>query len=152
MMGIEIPDEYGGTAMSFTQCRNASVPGLLAWMMESFAATAAIIAIQELAKVDPAIAVIVDIQVSALQLASPRTACARNHCDWRFLQNTLINKAFMTFASQPLKEKYLPRLATGHRCGAWGHGTRSPMHTCLLQTRWLPSVSRSQDAALMRLP
>jgi len=67
LMGIEIPEKYGGAGMSFTE---------------------AILTIEELAKVDPAIAVIVDIQ------------------------NTLINLAFMENGSEELKEKWLPRLAT----------------------------------------
>jgi len=67
LMGIEIPEEYGGAGMSFTD---------------------AILAIEELAKVDPSIAVIVDIQ------------------------NTLVNLAFLTYGTEELKQKYLPRLAT----------------------------------------
>ena len=67
LMGIEIPAEYGGAGMSFTD---------------------SILTIEELAKVDPAVAVIVDIQ------------------------NTLINLAFMEYGSDYLKETWLPRLAT----------------------------------------
>lgn len=44
-MGIEIPEEYGGSGMNFTS---------------------SCLVIEELAKVDPAISVIVDIQVSAV--------------------------------------------------------------------------------------
>jgi len=67
LMGIEIPAEYGGTDMAFTD---------------------AILTIEEIAKVDPAIAVIVDIQ------------------------NTLINLIFLQWASEDLKQKWLPKLAT----------------------------------------
>eukprot|EP00455_Lapot_gusevi_P026358 TRINITY_DN2780_c0_g1_i3.p1 TRINITY_DN2780_c0_g1~~TRINITY_DN2780_c0_g1_i3.p1 ORF type:complete len:438 (+),score=132.78 TRINITY_DN2780_c0_g1_i3:62-1315(+) len=66
-MGIEIPTDFGGAGMTFTQ---------------------SCIVIQELAKVDPAISVIVDIQ------------------------NTLINTSFRKYASESLQKKYLPRLAT----------------------------------------
>uniref|UniRef100_A0A7S0CWR8 Short/branched chain specific acyl-CoA dehydrogenase, mitochondrial n=1 Tax=Amorphochlora amoebiformis TaxID=1561963 RepID=A0A7S0CWR8_9EUKA len=67
LMGIEIPEEYGGAGMGFTE---------------------AVLTIEELAKVDPAISVIVDIQ------------------------NTLINLAFLTYGTEEIKQKYLPRLAT----------------------------------------
>ena len=67
LMGVEIPPEYDGNGMSFTEAN---------------------IVIEELAKVDPAISVIVDIQ------------------------NTLLNKIMMKHASESLKAKYLPRLAT----------------------------------------
>uniref|UniRef100_A0A7S3YFA2 short-chain 2-methylacyl-CoA dehydrogenase n=1 Tax=Lotharella globosa TaxID=91324 RepID=A0A7S3YFA2_9EUKA len=67
LMGIEIPEKYGGAGMSFTD---------------------SILTIEELAKVDPAIAVIVDIQ------------------------NTLINLAFLENGTEEIKEKWLPRLAT----------------------------------------
>jgi len=67
LMGIEIPQKYGGCGSSFM---------------------ASILVVEELAKVDPAIAVLVDIQ------------------------NTLINTLFRKIASPMLKEKYLPRLAT----------------------------------------
>eukprot|EP00468_Gymnochlora_sp_CCMP2014_P003653 CAMPEP_0167755056 /NCGR_PEP_ID=MMETSP0110_2-20121227/8612_1 /TAXON_ID=629695 /ORGANISM="Gymnochlora sp., Strain CCMP2014" /LENGTH=395 /DNA_ID=CAMNT_0007641001 /DNA_START=68 /DNA_END=1258 /DNA_ORIENTATION=- len=67
LMGIEIPEEYGGAGMSFVD---------------------SVLTIEELAKTDPAISVIVDIQ------------------------NTIINLAFLGFGSEEMKSKYLPRLAT----------------------------------------
>jgi short/branched chain acyl-CoA dehydrogenase len=66
LMGIEVPAVYQGSGMTFFQ---------------------SILAIEELAKIDPAISVIVDIQ------------------------NTLINTIINQYASQGLKEKYLPLLA-----------------------------------------
>jgi len=67
IMGIEIPEHFGGCGSSFM---------------------ASILVVEEIAKVDPAIAVLVDIQ------------------------NTLINTLFRKIASPMLQEKYLPRLAT----------------------------------------
>jgi len=67
LMGIEVPAEYGGVGMGFT---------------------AACLAVEEVAKVDPAVAVLMDIQ------------------------NTLLVTAFNRYGSQQQKEKYLPRLAT----------------------------------------
>jgi alkylation response protein AidB-like acyl-CoA dehydrogenase len=67
LMGIEIPEEYGGAGMNFT---------------------AAIIAIEELARADPSVSVMVDVH------------------------NTLCNTAILKYASEPLKKKWLPKLAT----------------------------------------
>jgi len=66
-MGIDIPVEYGGSGMGFT---------------------ASIIAIEELAKVDAAVSVMVDIH------------------------NTLINTAMMRWGTDEQKSKYLPMFAT----------------------------------------
>jgi len=66
-MGIEAPEEYGGAGLNFT---------------------AACLAVEEIAKVDPAIAVLMDIQ------------------------NTLLITAFNTYGTAEQKEKYLTRLAT----------------------------------------
>lgn len=66
-MGIEIDTKYGGAGSTFFS---------------------SIIAIEELAKVDPS--------VSAL-------------CD---VQNTLIMDYFRTYGSKQLQEKYFPKLAT----------------------------------------
>ena len=66
LMGIDIPVEYGGSGMGFT---------------------ASIIAIEELAKVDAAVSVMVDIH------------------------NTLINTAMMRWGSDEQKSKYLPMFA-----------------------------------------
>lgn len=67
LMGIEIPEEYGGAGMNFT---------------------AAIVGIEELARVDPSVSVMVDVH------------------------NTLVNTAVLKWGSEHLKKKYLPRLAT----------------------------------------
>ncbi|KAK3687812.1 acyl-CoA dehydrogenase/oxidase [Podospora appendiculata] len=67
LMGIEIPEEYGGAGMNFT---------------------AAIVGIEELARVDPSVSVMVDVH------------------------NTLVNTAVLKWGSQALKKKYLPKLAT----------------------------------------
>ncbi|XP_062859581.1 short/branched chain specific acyl-CoA dehydrogenase, mitochondrial isoform X1 [Trichomycterus rosablanca] len=67
LMGIEIGTEYGGTGSSFFS---------------------SILVIEELAKVDPSIAVLCDIQ------------------------NTLINTLMVKLGTDEQKEKYLPRLST----------------------------------------
>lgn len=67
LMGIEIPEEYGGSGMNFT---------------------AAIIAIEELARVDPSVSVMCDVH------------------------NTLCNTAILRWGSEKLKKEWLPRLAT----------------------------------------
>ncbi|RDA95102.1 hypothetical protein CP533_2186 [Ophiocordyceps camponoti-saundersi (nom. inval.)] len=67
LMGIEIPEEYGGAGMNFT---------------------AAIVAIEELARADPSVSVLVDVH------------------------NTLVNTAFLKYATPELKRKWLPQLAT----------------------------------------
>ncbi|KAL7792014.1 acyl-CoA dehydrogenase/oxidase [Trichoderma ceciliae] len=67
LMGIEIPEEYGGAGMNFTS---------------------AIIAIEELARADPSVSVMVDVH------------------------NTLCNTAIMKWGSEHVKRTYLPRLAT----------------------------------------
>lgn len=66
-MGIEIDPEYGGTGSSFFS---------------------SILVIEELAKVDPSVAVLCDIQ------------------------NTLINTLFVKLGTPAQKEKYLNRLST----------------------------------------
>jgi len=67
LMGIEVPEEYGGQAGSFFQC---------------------VLAVEELSAVDASAGVIVDVQ------------------------NTLVNNAFVRWATEEQKRKYLPRLAT----------------------------------------
>jgi short/branched chain acyl-CoA dehydrogenase len=67
LMGIEIPEDYGGSGMNFTS---------------------AIIAIEELARIDPSVSVMCDVH------------------------NTLCNTAIIKYASEGLKKKWLPRLAT----------------------------------------
>ena len=66
-MGIEIGEEYGGTGSTFFMSN---------------------IAIEEVAKVDMSVSLLVDIQ------------------------NTLVNSLFYRAASEEQKQKYLPRLAT----------------------------------------
>lgn len=67
LMGIEIPEEYGGSGMNFTS---------------------AIIAIEELARIDPSVSVLADVH------------------------NTLCNTAIIKYGSENLKKKWLPKLAT----------------------------------------
>jgi short/branched chain acyl-CoA dehydrogenase len=67
LMGIEIPDEYGGAGMNFT---------------------AAIVAIEELARVDPSVSVMCDVH------------------------NTLVNTAILKYGTEENKRKWLPKLAT----------------------------------------
>lgn len=67
LMGIEIPEEYGGAGMNFT---------------------AAIVGIEELARVDPSVSVMVDVH------------------------NTLVNTAVLKWGSESMKKEWLPRLAT----------------------------------------
>lgn len=67
LMGIEIPEEYGGSGMNFTS---------------------AIIAIEELARVDPSVSVLCDVH------------------------NTLCNTAILKYGSKQMKQKWLPKLAT----------------------------------------
>jgi short/branched chain acyl-CoA dehydrogenase len=66
-MGIETPAKYGGSEASFTS---------------------AIIVVEELAKIDPSVSVVCDVQ------------------------NTLVNTLFKKYATEAQKEKYLTRLAT----------------------------------------
>ncbi|KAI4123729.1 MAG: hypothetical protein LQ347_006036 [Umbilicaria vellea] len=67
LMGIEIPEEFGGSGMNFT---------------------AGIVGIEELARVDPSVSVMVDVH------------------------NTLVNTAIMKYGTNESKRKWLPRLAT----------------------------------------
>ena len=67
LMSIEVESEYGGTDSTFF---------------------AAMLAIEELAKVDPSVSVVCDVQ------------------------NTLIIDFFRNYASKQLKDKYLPRLSS----------------------------------------
>jgi len=67
LMSIEIPEEYGGSGMNFT---------------------AAIVAIEELARVDPSVSVMVDVH------------------------NTLVNTAILKYGTKESHEKWLPKLAS----------------------------------------
>lgn len=73
LMGIEIPEEYGGAGMNFT---------------------AGIVGIEELARVDPSVSVLVDVH------------------------NTLVNTAFLKYGTRESKRKWLPRLAS-HTVGSF---------------------------------
>ena len=67
LMGIEIPEEFGGAGMNFT---------------------AGIVGIEELARVDPSVSVLVDVH------------------------NTLVNTAILKYGTTQSKRKWLPQLAT----------------------------------------
>jgi alkylation response protein AidB-like acyl-CoA dehydrogenase len=73
LMGIEIPEQYGGAGASFFS---------------------ALLVVEELSRVDPAVAVIVDVQ------------------------NTLVNNAILRFGNEDQKQRYFPRLA-GEIVGAY---------------------------------
>ncbi|HEX7091163.1 MAG TPA: acyl-CoA dehydrogenase [Longimicrobiales bacterium] len=66
IMGVEIPERWGGTGASFF---------------------AAVLAVEELSRVDPAVGVLVDVQ------------------------NTLVNNCILRYGSDAQKDRYLPRLA-----------------------------------------
>jgi alkylation response protein AidB-like acyl-CoA dehydrogenase len=68
VMGIEVPEALGGAGAGFFH---------------------AVLAVEALSRVDPSVAVLVDVQ------------------------NTLVINALLQWASDPLKERYLPRLAGG---------------------------------------
>jgi alkylation response protein AidB-like acyl-CoA dehydrogenase len=67
LMGIEIPEQYGGSGASFFE---------------------AILAVEELSRVDPSAAAVVDVQ------------------------NTLVNNAILRWANEEQKKKYLPKMAS----------------------------------------
>jgi len=73
LMGIETPDEFGGAGGSFFQ---------------------AILAVEELSRVDASVGVLVDVQ------------------------NTLVNNAFIRWGNPEQKQKYLPQLAS-EKVGAY---------------------------------
>src|SRR5438105_13796650 len=66
LMGIEVPEQYGGGAGSFFE---------------------AILAVEEISRVDPSAGVLVDVQ------------------------NTLVNNAFLRWGTEEQKRRYLPRMA-----------------------------------------
>src|SRR6266511_375728 len=66
LMGIEIPEQYGGAGGSFFE---------------------AVLAVEELSRVDPSVGVLVDVQ------------------------NTLVNNALLRWATPEQKQQYLPRMA-----------------------------------------
>lgn len=67
LMGVEIPEEFDGAGMNFTS---------------------AIVGIEELARVDPSVSVMVDVH------------------------NTLVNTAIIRWGSTDIKKRFLPKLAT----------------------------------------
>jgi len=73
LMGVEIPEQYGGGGGKFFE---------------------AILAVEELSRVDASAGVVVDVQ------------------------NTLVNNALLRWANEGQKKRYLPRLATD-TCGAY---------------------------------
>jgi len=73
LMGIEIPEQYGGGAGSFFE---------------------AVLAVEELSRVDASAGVVVDVQ------------------------NTLVNNALLRWTSDEQKRRYLPRMAS-NTCGAY---------------------------------
>src|SRR6476620_8799109 len=73
LMGIEVPEQYGGGAGTFFE---------------------AILAVEELSRVDASAGVVVDVQ------------------------NTLVNNAFLRWGSESQKKRYLPRMAAD-TCGAY---------------------------------
>jgi alkylation response protein AidB-like acyl-CoA dehydrogenase len=66
VMGVEVPEKWGGTAASFFT---------------------AVLIVEELSRVDPAVGVLVDVQ------------------------NTLVNNCILKYGTEEQKERYLPRLA-----------------------------------------
>jgi len=89
-MGIEAPEEYGGAGLGFT---------------------AACLAVEEIAKVDPAVAVLMDIQ------------------------NTLLVTAFREYGSEEQRQQYLTRLATDTVASFCLSETGSGSDAFALQTR-----------------
>lgn len=77
-MGIETPHELGGSGMSFVS---------------------SCIVIEELAKVDPSVSLIIDIQV--IYPCSP----------FSIFQNTLLNTSLRKWGTEEQQKKWLPRLA-----------------------------------------
>ena len=73
LMGIEVPEQYGGGGGKFFE---------------------AIVAVEELSRVDASAGVVVDVQ------------------------NTLVNNALLRWATEEQKKRYLPRMATD-TCGAY---------------------------------
>lgn len=69
LMGIEIPEQFGGAGGTFFQ---------------------SILAVEELSKVDPAVAILCDVQ------------------------NTLVNNIFLNFANDEQKKTFLPKLAANN--------------------------------------
>lgn len=108
LMSIEIPEEFGGAGMNFT---------------------AAIVGIEELAKVDPSVSVMVDVH------------------------NTLVNTTLLKYGTKESQRKWLPQLAT-NTVGK----SRTPSFSTLgileayIFTPKVPSVSLNPSLALTPSP
>ena len=91
-MAIETGEEYGGAGASFMSAilviEGAHATAAVALLRPELKCCACNCA-TELAKVDPSVSVLCDVH------------------------NTLVNTLFRTYANDALKEKYLPRLASG---------------------------------------
>jgi alkylation response protein AidB-like acyl-CoA dehydrogenase len=95
VMGIEVPERYGGAGSTFFN---------------------AILVIEELSKVDPSVAVLVDVQ------------------------NTLVNNCLVRWASEAQKQRYLPRLCRD-QVGAYALSEAgSGSDAFALATRAVPEV------------
>lgn len=103
-MGIEVESKYGGSQSTFF---------------------AAMLAIEELAKVDASVSVVCDVQ------------------------NTLILDFFHSYASQRLKEKYLPRLATN--LVSWLHPEVCVVDCYSLIHSWGVTACQSHSVEVMHL-
>ena len=101
LMGIEIPEEFGGAGMNFT---------------------AAIVGIEELARVDPSVSVMVDVH------------------------NTLVNTAILKYGTRESQKKWLPLLATD-TVGRYTQACQS--HTPANSTAQALSVSPNPSQAQM---
>jgi hypothetical protein len=97
-MGIETSSDHGGSESSFTS---------------------AIIAIEELAKVDPSVSVMCDVH------------------------NTLVNTVFRTYGTQAQKDKYLPLLAESKVCTFVRSNDVQANTRCVLMLAMVFSLARS---------
>lgn len=103
LMGVEVPTELGGAGMSFTS---------------------AIITVEELAKVDPAVSV-GTLAVPCIFVCVESDRRARGTAV--DVQNTLVNTIIRKWGSKEQQQKYLPRLSAdtvGSFClSEWGSGS-----------------------------
>src|ERR1700687_4580895 len=96
LMGIEIPEQFGGSSAKFFE---------------------AILAVEEMSRVDASAGVVVDVQ------------------------NTLVNNALLRWGSEEQKKQYLPRMASD-TCGAYALSEAgSGSDAFALQTRAMPKGS-----------
>merc|ERR1712169_113431 len=99
LMGIEIPEEYGGAGMNFSS---------------------AIVGIEELARADPSVSVMVDVH------------------------NTLVNTAVLKYGSEHIKKKWLPKPPRPLMASP------SPAVRCGSPTPWKPISSSSSPTSTPR--